>query len=336
MSIASAIVTKQQQIADCYTAISNKGGTLPATQNITNMPTAINSISSGTTPTGTISITTNGTYDVTNYATADVNVSSGSSSKYGATLDCFLGDVNANNVLQAPTQEFNLSFTTVTDIAAKALQYRFSSLKVKSVLFPELTKISGTSALNYAFRDCASLTSVSFPELTTISGGNSLSFAFSYCTSLTSVSFSKLTTISGVSALSEAFTNNTGLTSVSFPELTTISGNSALSYVFESCTSLTSISFPKLTTISGSSALGNTFRNCTSITSISFPKLTTTSFGSRVNQFGAMMNNTGTGTTHTIHFPSNLQSTISGLSGYPLFGGTSGYVTLSFDLPATS
>ena len=47
MSIASAIVTKQQQIADAYTAVDNKGGTLPATQNLTNLATAISSISSG-------------------------------------------------------------------------------------------------------------------------------------------------------------------------------------------------------------------------------------------------------------------------------------------------
>ena len=39
--------------------------------------------------------------------------------------------------------------------------------------------------------------------------------------------------------------------------------------------------------------------------------------------------------TVTIHFPSNLQSTISQLDGYPLFGGESGYIVLAFDLPAT-
>ena len=49
-----------------------------------------------------------------------------------------------------------------------------------------------------------------------------------------------------------------------------------------------------------------------------------------------MLSNTGNLTTHTIHFPSNLESTIQGLTGYPNFGGTSGYVVLIFDLPATS
>ena len=48
-----------------------------------------------------------------------------------------------------------------------------------------------------------------------------------------------------------------------------------------------------------------------------------------------MMQNTGTTTTHTLHFPSNLESTIQGLTGYPLFSGTSGYVVCAFDLPAT-
>lgn len=51
MSIASAIATKQQQVADCYTSVDNMGGTLPATQNLSNLPAAIESISIGDTVT---------------------------------------------------------------------------------------------------------------------------------------------------------------------------------------------------------------------------------------------------------------------------------------------
>lgn len=47
MSIASAIQNAQQKIANAYTAISNMGGTLPATQDLSNMPTAIASIPTG-------------------------------------------------------------------------------------------------------------------------------------------------------------------------------------------------------------------------------------------------------------------------------------------------
>lgn len=47
MSIATAITAAQGRVADCYTAISTMGGTLPATQNLSNMPAAIASIPSG-------------------------------------------------------------------------------------------------------------------------------------------------------------------------------------------------------------------------------------------------------------------------------------------------
>ena len=47
MSIESAISNAQTKVANAYTAIENKGGTLPETQNLSNLPTAINSIQGG-------------------------------------------------------------------------------------------------------------------------------------------------------------------------------------------------------------------------------------------------------------------------------------------------
>ena len=47
MSIATAITTAQGRVSNAYTAVSNKGGTLPATRNLSNLPAAIESIPSG-------------------------------------------------------------------------------------------------------------------------------------------------------------------------------------------------------------------------------------------------------------------------------------------------
>lgn len=47
MSISSAIQNAQTKVANAYTAVEGKGGTLPITQNLSNLPTAISSIPSG-------------------------------------------------------------------------------------------------------------------------------------------------------------------------------------------------------------------------------------------------------------------------------------------------
>ena len=487
MTIASAIANKQQQVADCYTAISNKGGTLPATQDVGNMPTAINSISTGgtidsltiTPTTSQQTITASGGTDgyspiTVNAVTSaiDVNIQAsniksgvsilsvagnvvelngetrteqldstsgntytpstgknaitsitvtpknyartvapqttqsvwavpsgysghgnitvspvtasidpniiasniksgvtilsvtgnygGGGSKYGCTIDNLLGDVDANGVLQLPTSPSgDLVFTGVKDIVQYCLYYKFYryNLTGKSVSFPDLETVTGQNALAYCFQQ-SNVTSVSFPKLVSVTQTNALMNCFSTNTTLTSVSMPELTTISGLQGCYFLF-YNTGLVSVSLPKLTTISGNNGCQSMFQSCNNLETVSipelttvsgnyglsqaftgtkiatfnFPKLSTVTGNQAFQQIFRLCTYLTDVYFNALTTTSFGSYVNQFETMLNNTGTNVTHTLHFPSNLSATIAGLSGYPNFGGTN--TVLAFDLPST-
>ena len=47
MTIASAITNAQQKVENAYTSVSTMGGTLPATQNLSNLPAAIESIPTG-------------------------------------------------------------------------------------------------------------------------------------------------------------------------------------------------------------------------------------------------------------------------------------------------
>lgn len=181
---------------------------------------------------------------------------------------------------------------------------------------------------------------------TTISTDYAYSGAYSGSTDIAKLDLSSITSITGYEALGPDFSDPMGfpkpptfsgctnLISIDFSSLVSVS-EWALCSAFANCTSLTNVLFPALTNLS-SDSLNGTFSGCTNLISISFPALTTNSFSINKTDFYSMLNNTGTNTIHTLHFPSNMESTISGLTGYPLFGGTSGYVVLAFDLPATS
>ena len=241
-----------------------------------------------------------------------------------------------NNTFESCLNVSSVTLSSLSSVSGSHAMYRtFVPINTASfsVDLSMLSRVTGDSAMEGTFKGCTGLNSdaANLGFLSSLSlGSGVMKETFSGCTSITSFK-APLTSIAAERALEEVCFGCTSLTSIVLAVLSTISGQYALSSAFEGCTSLTSVSFPKLSTISGPFAFSRTFANCTSLTELSFPKLNSASFGNIPTQFGNMLYGV---TGCTIHFPSNLQPTISALYGYPNFGGTN--TTVLFDLPATS
>ena len=190
--------------------------------------------------------------------------------KYGASLDVWLGDIDENGVLQSPTLsafEFNSDKIRAFTVQGAAPIKSFAS-KVNRVNLPNLLSV-GSYSMWQAFKGSTVLSSVNLSALTTVDEGGML-YAFQNCTGLKAVNFPALTTV-GTQALQTALNGCTSLQVVNMSSLSSVTGTQALGQMCKGCTSLISINLDNLVVAAGMDSMLN---GCTSLEYVSMPNLT--------------------------------------------------------------
>lgn len=225
----------------------------------------------------------------------------------------------------------NVDLSTLTRVSGNsAMSSCFQQSGITGLDMSSVIEITGNDSCRDLCRECPSLVSFDLSGLETVSAQNGLGYAFYKATNLTSVNLPSLKVASGFGVMSYVFAEDPLITTADLSCLTAINGYNGLQRIFSNDRALASVDLSSLTVLAGATSLEYAFSN-TSLTTLSLPCLTPSSFGGINSQFNNMLYGV---TGCTVHFPSNIQSTIGSWTSVTNgFGGTN--TTVLFDLPAT-
>ena len=242
MSIASALQSAQQKVAAAYTACNSKGATMPAagSQNLSNLPATINSISSGP-----------GEYDVEYMTYSSVSTENEQTS-----------DTENASVLSIDSKTLSSSTTQLPLFDAAPFNIN------KDSLFAVLRIPQSVNTLKeYAFYYCREVRIINGLEHIEYMGN----FAFNYTNNLRQpIYMPKLKGMSSTnSTLALRTFDNSAITTVrSLGSITGLAGNSG-GGVFYNCKNLTYVQLPSTLVSIGQMAFGN----CTALTTVNLNNL---------------------------------------------------------------
>lgn len=181
--------------------------------------------------------------------------------KYGVSIDNFLGDVNENGLLLAPTtKSYELKSDEILRLNAGSVS-TLPKTNLTAIDLPNLVQWGGF-ALFQTFNGCTSLTSLKLGLTSLIPPG--MMSSFKNCTGLKSVDLSKLSDIAE-SSLVTAFEGCTSLEYVNLSGLREITSQDGMQQTFKGCTSLKYIDMSNLSSIPNSGAVVEMFLSCTSL-----------------------------------------------------------------------
>ena len=205
----------------------------------------------GITPSGELSITQNGTYDVTEYATVNV-ASEDPLKKARSIIDKTITSYSDDELTEIGIYMFyncskmaELNTPNVTIVG----EYAFQGSKIPTIYFPKLTE-----AVQNTFRNAKSIKSLDLPNC--IKLGNASVYS---CTALTSINIPKVEEL-----VRACMTSCTSLEHIDLPVCTTIG-----TQVFNKCTALKTVILRSETicTLAGTDAFGS----CSALESIYVP-----------------------------------------------------------------